>query len=85
MATFNGTPTTDEVYCVINSSDSIEDLADEINMRVSGATRSLIDCKDYNKFNKAFSNLHSPESLIEGLSQTPKSELGRATTSDLSK
>jgi len=54
-------------------------------MRVSGATRSLIDCKDYNKFNKAFSNLHSPEKLIEGFTQTSKGEKNRVATSEFPK
>lgn len=53
MTAFSGSGT-DEIYCIINSSDSVEELADEINMRVSAATRSLIDCKKYRKVSKAF-------------------------------
>jgi hypothetical protein len=80
MTTFSGSGT-DEIYCIINSSDSVEELADEINMRVSAATRSLIDCKNYGRVSKAFSKLCSAKQLLEELNQsiTPDGGLGPST------
>ena len=83
MTTFSGSGT-DEIYCIINSSDSVEELADEINMRVSAATRSLIDCKNYGRVSKAFSKLCSAKQFLEELNQSIKPEGGLGpTTPDL--
>jgi hypothetical protein len=50
-----------EFYCVVNSGDNIEELADEINMRVSAATRFILDSKPYSKINKVFNNKYTVE------------------------
>jgi hypothetical protein len=55
MTAFSGNGFSDEIYCIFNSGDNIEELADEINIRVSAATRFLIDSKSYSKLSKAFS------------------------------
>ena len=55
MTAFSVNGFSDEIYCIINSGDNIEELADEINIRVSAATRFLIDSKPYSKLSKAFS------------------------------
>ncbi len=49
MTAFSGDGLSDEIYCIINSADNIEGLAEEINIRVSAATRFLIDSKPYSK------------------------------------
>ena len=59
MSAFSGNGLSDEIYCIINSGDNIEELADEINIRVSAATRFLIDSKPYNKLNKAISRKYT--------------------------
>jgi hypothetical protein len=59
MTAFSGNGLTDEIYCIINSGDSIDELADEINIRVSAATRFLIDSKPYSKLSKAFSRKYT--------------------------
>jgi hypothetical protein len=56
MTQYQGTGIDNEFFCIINSSDSIEDMAEEINMRVSAATRFIIESKNYTKINKVFSN-----------------------------
>lgn len=64
MAAFSGDGLSDEVYCIINSGDSIDELADEINIRVSAATRFLLDSKPFSKINKSFNRLYSIDDLI---------------------
>jgi hypothetical protein len=59
MTAFSGNGLTDEIYCIINSGDSIDELADEINIRVSAATRFLIDSKPYSKLSKAYSRKYT--------------------------
>lgn len=54
-----GSAVENEFYCIINSGDNIEDMADEINMRVSAATRFILESKPYSKINKAFSNKYT--------------------------
>jgi hypothetical protein len=63
MSAFSSKGASDEIYCIINSGDNIEELADEINMRVSAATRFLIDSKPYSKISKAFSTLQTIEHI----------------------
>ena len=53
MTAFSGDGLSDEIYCIINSADNIEGLAEEINIRVSAATRFLIDSKHYSKLSSA--------------------------------
>jgi len=59
MTAFSGNGLSDEIYCIINSGDNIDELADEINIRVSAATRFLIDSKPYSKLSKAFSRKYT--------------------------
>jgi hypothetical protein len=61
MTAFSGNGFSDEIYCIINSGDNIEELADEINIRVSAATRFLIDSKPYSKLSKAFSRIYTAQ------------------------
>ena len=59
MTTFTQTGVDDEFYCVINSGDNIDELADEISMRVSAATRFIIDSKPYSGIVKIFSKVYT--------------------------
>ena len=69
MTQMKGTGIDDEFFCIINSKDSIEDMADEINMRVSAATRFIIDSKPYSKINQVFSNCYSVFDLQHHIEQ----------------
>jgi len=49
----------DEFFCIINSGDSIEELAEEITMRVSAATSFILESKPYGKVLKTFNKLYT--------------------------
>ena len=51
----------DEFFCIINSGDSIDELADEIGMRVSAATRFILERTSYSKIKKAYPKLYTVE------------------------
>lgn len=59
MAALSGTSIENELYCIVNTCDNIEEMAEEINMRVSAATRFLIESKPYSKINKVFNNKYT--------------------------
>lgn len=54
----------DEYYCIINSGDNLQDLAEEISMRVSAATQFIMESKPYSKINKAFSKKYKVTEMI---------------------
>ncbi|TNV78242.1 hypothetical protein FGO68_gene5326 [Halteria grandinella] len=72
MTQIQGTGVENEFFCIINSGDSIEEMADEINMRVSAATRFILDSKSYTKMNKVFSNRYTVEQLQTEIEQQIK-------------
>ena len=43
------------------------DLADEIHMRVSGATRFILDSKAYSKLSKTFNKIYNADDLLKEL------------------
>lgn len=65
MTAFSGDGLSDEIYCIINSADNIEGLAEEINIRVSAATRFLIDSKPYSKLSKAFRRKYTVQQILQ--------------------
>jgi hypothetical protein len=69
MTAFSGTGVSDEIYCIINSADNIEGLADEINIRVSAATRFLIDSKPFSKLSKAFSRKYTVQQILQEIKE----------------
>eukprot|EP00347_Sterkiella_histriomuscorum_P005719 403355531 len=53
----------DEFYCIINSNDNLQELAEEISMRVSAATQFIIDRKSITKLHSHFHSVYEPKDL----------------------
>ncbi|CDW85804.1 ring finger protein 141 [Stylonychia lemnae] len=54
----------EEIYCIINSNDSLTELSEEIQMRVTGATQFIIDRKNFAKVTCTFQKIYTAEELI---------------------
>lgn len=60
----------DEFYCIINSGDSIEELAEEISMRVSAATRFILESSPYEKYRKTYNKLYTVADVRRKLAES---------------